>query len=230
MLLVVVVSALLSSAQDPRWPTECRVNGRTDWCAQPSEAMTHPAMRALVQRFCAQLVQKPASDVVPQPLHALDLAGRGVFATTTGSTDDGAEDALLGTADAFAWVTRAVGGNRDGQVEVRCPDVTPRSPSVRLQLDQLRSTTAAMTDTEGMHLDFAKLAKRSVSSLPHSLRLEVSLGFTTCDTADMDLDNLSPGVVFWCITEAYSQLGQGGYIASFRVVSRPPYFKPVQAG
>jgi hypothetical protein len=56
------------------------------------------------------------------------------------------------------------------------------------------------------------------------------LGFTTCDTADMDLDDLSPGAMFSCTTEAYGQLGQSGYTASFRVVAEPPYFEPVEAG
>ena len=229
--LLVAASALLpSSEENPAWPTDCLVDGRTDMCAEPSAAMTEQTMLTVVREYCEKLSTTPLSSVVPQPFSRLDLASDEVYATTSGSEEEGTEDALLGTSKHVAWVTRSVGGERDGAVDLRCLGSKPRSTSVRLREDQFESTVAAMTQPDTGRINFADVAKRSVDSLVNWRGTDVAFGYTTCNTTGMDLRDLPRGRVFSCITEIYGAVGQSALITSYRVVNSPPYVRPTNIG
>lgn len=227
---LIAASVVLPSDENPGWPTDCLIDGRTDMCAMPSAAMTDETMRTVVRDYCNNLSSTPLSEVVPQPFSVLDLAGEEVYATTTGSEKEGTEDALLGTQDAVAWVTRSVGGSRDGGVDLRCLGSKPRSTSVRLREDQFDSTVAAMTQPDTVSINFADVAKRSVDSLVNWRGTDVAFGYTSCETAGMDLQNLPRGHVFSCLTEVYGAVGQSSLITSYRVVKNPPYVRPTDIG
>lgn len=220
VVLAIAVSAMAMRSRDPDWPTRCGVDGRANWCAKPSRAMTTAALTRLAHDYCPALASVPGG-VVPRPLSLGDLAGPDVFARTTGNRGSGAEDALLGRGSSFAWVTRTSGGAQDGTVELRCPGQTFLVPSMRLTGDQFSSTLAASRGQLG-RIDFAELAKSSVRRFPS--RFRTSYGFLSCDTSGLDLRRLTPGTAFTCRVEVYSWLGQGGYRLDYRVVGRPPYF------
>ena len=228
--LLIAASVVLPSDENPNWPTDCLVDGRTDMCSMPSAAMTDETMRTVVRDYCEDLSAAPLSEVVPQPFSVLDLADDQVFATISGSEKEGTEDALLGTSDAVAWVTRSVGGERDGGVDIRCLGSKPRSTSVRLRDDQFESTVAAMTEPGSERINFTDVAKLSVDSLANRRGTVVEYGYTTCNTAGMDLQNLPHGNVFSCITEIYGAVGQSALITSYRVVEDPPYIRPTDIG
>jgi hypothetical protein len=187
-------------------------------------------MLTVVREYCEKLSTTPLSELVPQPFSRLDLASDEVYATTSGSEEEGTEDALLGTSKHVAWVTRSIGGERDGGVDVRCLGGSPRSSSVRLREDQFESTVAAMTQPETVRINFAEVAKRSVDSLVNWRGTDVTFGYTTCDTTGMDLHDLPRGEVFSCITEIYGAVGQSALITSYRVVEAPPYIRPTAIG
>jgi hypothetical protein len=192
--------------------------------------MTGQTMLTVVREYCPDLSSTPLSEVVPQPFSRLDLASDEVYATTSGSEEEGTEDALLGTAQHVAWVTRSVGGDRDGGVDLRCLGSKPRSTSVRLRQDQFDSTVAAMTQPGTVRINFADVAKRSVDSLVNWRGTDVAFGYTSCETAGMDLQNPPPGHVFSCLTEVYGAVGQSSLITSYRVVKNPPYVRPTDIG
>lgn len=226
---LIAASVVLPSDENSSWPTDCLIDGRTDMCAMPSAAMTDQTMRTVVRDYCNNLSSTPLSEVVPQPFSVLDLAGEEVYATTTGSEKEGTEDALLGTPDAVAWVTRSVGGSRDGGVDLRCPG-DRLSASVRLPRDQFDSTVAATLQPDTAHINFAQVAKQSVTALAKGRRDDASFGFTTCYTARIDLDDLGAGGTFACITEIYGALGQSGSATFYRVSERPPYVRAIRTG
>lgn len=115
-------------------------------------------------------------------------------------------------------------------MEIRCSGNTPSSASLRLTSDQLRSTLAATTADDAPHIDFAELAKQSVTPLSDAGRTDVSFSFTTCDTTGIDLRDPQPASTFSCVIEVYGQQGKGGYSAFFQVVAERPYFESVPAG
>ncbi|MGI8900108.1 MAG: hypothetical protein ACR2HA_04115 [Nocardioides sp.] len=219
-----VALAALVLDRDPDWPTRCGVDGRSEWCGQASRRMTDPALAAVVGDYCPGLAGSQPTTVVPQPLSLADLGAEDALARTTGSPESGTEDSLLGVPSSFSWVTRWVGGDNDGRVELRCPGMTEAVPSLRLAEDQFRSTVAASRTSEGRHIDFAAVAESSVRTVaPDS---GVSWGLMTCDTTAVDLADLAEGETFACQVEAYSPEGKGLYRFGYRVTSGSPYFEP----
>jgi hypothetical protein len=222
--VTVAVAAVLVVTRDPDWPTRCGVDGRSEWCGQASRRMTDPSLATVVSDYCPGLAGSETSTVVPQPLSLADLGGEDALARTTGTPGSGTEDSLLGLPSSFSWVTRWVGGDNDGRVELRCPGMTEAVPSLRLAEDQFRSTVAASRTSEGRHIDFAAVAESSVrTAAPDS---GVSWGFMTCDTTAVDLADLAEGETFACQVEAYSPEGKGLYRFGYRVTSGSPYFEP----
>jgi hypothetical protein len=220
--LVLAASAAWTLTRRSDWPTGCRVGGHPEWCAEPSGAMTDPAMTGLVRDYCPGLAGIPHEDVVPQPLSELDLADDQTFARISGSTDQGSEDALLGRPGNLAWVTRW----RDGLVEVRCPGSSATTPSLRLEAGQFRSTVAAADLTDGRQVDFAEVASQSVAEVSADRPSDVSYGFFSCDTGGIDLDAPVVGDTFSCALEVFRVQGQGGYRTSYRIIHDRPYFEP----
>lgn len=220
VVLAIAISAMAMRQRDPDWPTRCGVEGHPNWCATPSRTMTAAALTGLAHDYCPSLASVPGR-VVARPLSLGDLAGRQVFARTTGTRGSGAEDALLGQGSRFSWVTRTSGGSQNGTVELRCPGQTFLVPSMRLTGEQFRSTVAAARG-QLRRIDFARLAKSSVRRFPS--RFRTSFGFLSCDTSGLDLRRLTPGKTFTCRVQVYSWLGQGGYQLDYRVVAHPPYF------
>jgi len=218
------VVAVLVLDRDPDWPTRCGVDGRSEWCGQASRRMMDPALAAVVGDYCPGLAGSQPTTVVPQPLSLADLGAEDALARTTGTPGSGTEDSLLGLPSSFSWVTRWVGGENDGRVELRCPGMTETVPSLRLTEDQFRSTVAASGARDGRHIDFAAVAESSVRTVaPDS---GVSWGFIACDTTAIDLADLTEGETFACQVEAYSPEGKGLYRFGYRVTSGPPYFEP----
>lgn len=168
---IVAVTAAVALTGSPNWPTGCRTDGRSEWCAEPSGAMTDRSMTALAHHYCPRLSVVSLADVVPQPLSQMELAGPETLAKTTGSARKGTEDALLGEPGNFAWITRWVGGDKDGLVEVRCPGDSGNVPGLALTVDQFGSTLAALNAADEMHIDFGEVAKRSVAAMSKASRL-----------------------------------------------------------
>ena len=219
--LAVASAAVVLRNRHPDWPTGCGVDGHSDWCEEPSRAMTDAALTRMVRDYCPGLSGSETDDVVARPLALADLGGSDAYARTSGSRASGTEDALLGRGRDFSWVTRWSGGERDGAVQLRCPGRSETVPSVRLDEDQYRSSVAAARG-EARYIDFPKLAASSVRNLPG--RFGVSYGELTCDTAGLDLLRRLPvGRTFTCVVEVYTRLGQGGYRLTYRVVDEAPY-------
>lgn len=227
---LVAVGVLLAFADDRDWPQDCGVDGRAEWCAEPSEVMTEPPVVSLVRDYCPQLADVPLQEMVPQPLGQLNLASDQALAKTSGTDREGTEDALLGRPGEFAWVTRWVGGESDGRVEVRCPDDTASTASLRLESDQFRSTVAASSAVDARYIDFTEVARQSVPALSGTGMGRTSFGFVTCDTTGIDLDDPASGRTFFCVTEVYGLQGTGGYRSIYQVTPDSPYFEKVPAG
>jgi hypothetical protein len=87
-----------------------------------------------------------------------------------------------------------------------------------------------MTEPGSERINFTDVAKLSVDSLDNRRGTAVEYGYTTCNTAGMDLQNLPHGNVFSCITEIYGAVGQSALITSYRVVEDPPYIRPTDIG
>ncbi len=219
--LVLAVSAAWTLTRPSDWPTDCRVGGNPQWCAEPSGVITDPEMTGLVQGYCPGLSGVRHEDVNPRPLSELNLADDRTFARTSGSADQGSEDVLLGRPGNLAWVTRW----HDGLVELRCPGSSATTPSLRLEADQFRSTVAAAELTDGMHVDFAAVARQSVASVSANRPNGVSYGFVTCDTGGIDLNAPEVGDTFLCRLEVYGAVGQSGYRASYRIIDDRPFFE-----
>ena len=221
VVLVVGAAAAWDVATDSDWPSGCRVSGNPDWCSEPSDEMTDPTLAALAHTYCPRLAQLAPGDVVPQPLSELRLADEGTFARTTGSTESGSEDALLGRPGAVAWVTRW----QDGRIELRCPGSSTTTPSLRLGADQFSSTVASMEEAEGPRINFADVA----TELASTARADMSYGFLTCDTGGVDLAAPEAGDTFSCAVEVFGFQGQGAYRAAYRVTGDAPFFEPAPA-
>lgn len=225
--LVAAVAAVAFSA-NPSWPTKCKVDGHSEWCGEPSWAMSNPALAALAHDYCPKLSMALLQEVVPQPLSRMDLANQDTFAKTSGNAETGTEDALLGERENFAWITRWVGGETDGLVEVRCPGDTQTIPSMALKADQFRSTLAAANGADGQHIDFAEVARQSVDALSDGQPTQstgTSFGFMACNTEGIDLSEPQVGRTFFCMVEVYGEQGKGGYSASYRVTADAPFFE-----
>jgi len=227
VLTVIGLAGVRSWQERSTWPTDCRVAANPSWCAEPSDAMTDPAMVTLVRDYCPWLADTAAEQVVPQPLEALGLAGPGTYATTSGDETNGTEDALLGRPGAVAWLTRWVGGQADGRVELRCPGQTATVPGLRLEQDQFRSSVAAAVSADGRNIDFAEVARQSVSKASSSRPTGVSYGFIGCDTDGIDLAGPAVGETFECVMQIYAPEGQGAYPLEYRVIDDHPWFAPV---
>lgn len=230
VVVLVAVWALRGYAGGRDWPQECGVEGRIEWCAEPSAAMTEPDMVSLVCDYCPKLASVPLRDVAPQPLSQLNLAGEQVLAKTSGSDSSGTEEALLGRPSQVAWVTRWVGGEPDGRVEVRCFAETGRPAGLRLEADQFRSTVAAASAADARNIDFTEVARQSIPAVPAPGLGRPSFGFVSCDTTGIDLDDPATGSTFFCVTEVYGLQGKGGLREIYQVVDQSPYFESVPAG
>ena len=230
-LIGVLASVLLGAAafawevsQEPDWPSGCPVSGHSDWCTDPSEAITDPAMVALARSYCPALSRADEDDVVPQPLSELGLADERTYAKTTGDRESGSEDALLGTPGAVAWVTRS----QDGLVQVRCAGSSGTTPSLDLPADQFRSTVAAGDAAEGPRVAFTDVARDMAESLSADPPSDISYGFLTCDTDAVDLEQPQVGETFSCVLEVFGLQGEGRYRESYRIAAERPYFEPLQ--
>lgn len=229
-VVLVAAGALLGSADDRDWPQGCGVDGRAEWCAEPSTAMTEPAVLSLVRGYCPRLANIPLQDVAPQPLSQLGLASEQALAMTSGSDRDGTEDALLGRSGEFARVTRWIGGESDGRLEVRCFSDPRVSASIRLEADQFRSTVAAAGAADAPYIDFTEVARQSLPAASGIGFGRMSFRSVTCDTTDIDLDDPATGSTFFCVTKVHGRQGTGGYRAIYQVVPESPYFESVPAG
>jgi hypothetical protein len=224
VLLLVAVVLAVSYVQKPDWPTGCGIAGHPSWCAQPSAAMTNESIVALVHAYCPSLAAFPVDDVVPQPLIELDLADGETFARTSGNPSAGREEALLGRPSALSWLTRWVGGERDGVWEVRCPGNARSTPSLHLEGEQLDSTIAA-SQSEARQIDFRDVARQLVAATPKERAAELSFGFLECDTTSLNLTRPRVGDTFACTVEIYSPEGKGASRATYRVIGERPYFE-----
>ncbi len=223
--LVAVVLAV-SYVRKPDWPLRCGVGGNPNWCARPSAAMTDGPIVALAHGYCPSLSVFLVDDVVAQPLIQLDLADDETLARTSGSTSNGREEVLLGRPGAVSWVTRWVGGERDGLWEVRCPGDARSTPSLHLEAEQLDSTLAASQSAQARRIDFRQVARQLVAATPYERAADVSFGFLECDTESLDLTRPRVGDTFACTVEVYSPAGKGASWATYRVTSDKPYFEP----
>lgn len=223
--LVATIGAVALRA-NPSWPTECQLGGHRDWCAEPSLAMSNPALATLAHGYCPKLSTTSLRDVVAQPLSQMDLANQETFAKIAGSASRGTEDVLLGEPGNFAWVTRTYGGESDGLVEIRCPGDTRNVPGLALKADQFRSTLAASNAADGIHIDFAEVARQSVATMSTGQPTDPSFGFLTCDTDGIDLSQPQAGRQFSCMVEIYGLQGKGGHQAQYRVTDDAPFFEP----
>lgn len=221
------VLATVDFLSRPDWPTRCGITGHPNWCAQPSATITGASVVGVVQSHCPGLSSTLAQEVVPQPLAALDLADHGTLAKTSGSASKGREEVLLGRPGDLAWVTRWVGGARDGQWEVSCPGDAQRAPGLRLQAEQMDSTIAAVESVSERHIDFGAVARQLVTQAPDNRGIEVSFGFLECATDSLDFRRLQRGSTFSCVVEVYGQQGKGAYRGDFEVIGRRPYFRPL---
>jgi hypothetical protein len=218
-VLILGATAAWDFVRESDWPSGCDVSGHPDWCAEPSDAITDPALVALAHDYCPALSSSARADLVPQPLSVLGLADERTFARTSGDSRTGAEDAVLGGTGAVAWVTRW----QDGLLEVRCSGSSATTPSLRLQADQFASTATADMDA-GMRLDFADVARDLTTSMYAEPPTYISYGFLSCDTGGIDPGAPAIGSTFTCAVEVFRLQGQGTYRASYRVIDQPPYF------
>lgn len=222
VLLAAVVAWEFSRESD--WPSGCPVSGHADWCSDPSEAITDPALVDLARSYCPALSRADEGDVVPQPLSELGLADERTFAKTTGDRESGSEDALLGTPGAVAWVTRW----QDGLVQVRCAGSSATTPSLKLQADQFRSTVAAGGTPDRPRLAFTDVARDMAEGYSADPPTDTSYGFLSCDTGAIDLDLPEVGETFSCVVEVYEPEGEGRYRESYRIAADRPYFEPLR--
>jgi len=222
MLVAAVVAWELT--RTPDWPSGCPVSGHADWCSDPSEAITDPALVDLARSYCPALSRVDEGDVVPQPLSELGLADERTFAKTTGDPESGSEDALLGTPGAVAWVTRW----QDGQVQVRCAGSSATTPSLRLRADQFRSTVAAGGAPDRPHVAFTDVARDMAEGYSTDPRTDTSYGFVSCDTDAIDLELPEVGETFSCVVEVYGLEGEGRHRESYRIAADRPFFEPLR--
>lgn len=218
VVLVVAAATAWDLLKTSDWPSGCRVGGNPQWCSDPSDAITDPTVVALAHTYCPALSRLAREDVVPQPLSELRLADEETFAKTSGSSESGSEDALLGRPGAVAWITRW----QDGLVEVRCPGSSRTTPSLRLRADQFASTAASVDAGTGRRVNFTDVA----TELATTARGGMSYGFLTCDTGGVDLDAPEVGDTFSCSVQVFGFQGQGAYRAAYRITDAPPYFEP----
>jgi hypothetical protein len=221
-VLIAAGAAVWEVAKESYWPSGCNVSGHPDWCSDPSDAITDPTVVALAHAYCPALSELARADVVPQPFSELRLADDDTFAKTSGGPESGSEDVLLGAPGAVAWVTRW----QDGLVEVRCPGSSLTTPSLRLRADQFASTVASVNSAADRRVNFADVATQLVTTPAAQPRGDVSYGFLTCDTGDVDLDAPEVGETFSCAVQVFGFQGQGAYRASYRITDEDPYFEP----
>lgn len=208
---------------DSAWPTSCGIDGHRDWCAQPSSDMTDPGLAALAQAQCPALSTLSPTDVVPQPLTSIGPPNRRTHALTSGTAENGSEEALLGRRGQVSRVTRQVGGPDDGRVRVSCPGAAKSAPGVQLDAGQARAVVTATT-ADRRRIDFAKVAKETAGITRGRNRTDVSFGFLTCKTGALDLTRPQVGGTFSCAVEVYSSYGLGAYRVTYRVTDDAPYF------
>lgn len=220
--LALAVAALTAAglngffSNDPNWPTGCGADGHPGWCTHASQAMTGPAMTELVRSYCPGLAGADPGEVIPQPLSRMSIAGRSSLARTSGQSDRGTEDALIGVRGAGAWVTRTVGGSEDGRIQVRCQGHRERIPDLVLQASQVESTLAAIRGDDRV-IDFGQVARRTATSLWLQRPSDASFGYFTCDTSKIDLRRPQAASTFTCLTEIYAAQGKGGHVSTYTV-------------
>jgi hypothetical protein len=162
--------------------------------------------------------------VVPQPVALADLGGGDSLASTEGDRrTGGTEHALLGHGNDFAWVTRWVGGDSDGAVEIRCPGSTHDVPGLRLTGDQYRSTVLARSGPQSTRLDFLEVGRLAVVGT--NPRHDLSFGSLTCDTSAIDLRDLRPGRSFSCRWDGFGPPGRTVLSADFAITATRPWFR-----
>lgn len=224
-VLLVAAALAWQVSREPDWPSGCPVSGHADWCSSPSEAITDPGLVALARSYCPALSRADEAEVIPQPLSELGLADERTYAKTTGDHGSGSEDALLGTPDAVAWITRW----QDGHVQVRCAGSSGSTPSLDLRADQVRSTVAAGdTAAEGPRVAFTDVARDMVEGFSADPPSDTSYGFLTCDTGAIDLELPEVGETFTCVVEVFGLQGEGRYRESYRIADDRPYFEPLR--
>jgi hypothetical protein len=183
-------------------------------------------LTVLAQAACPALSGLETRDVDPQPLTPIGPPSRRTRALTSGAATGGSEQALLGRPGRVSWVTREVGGRADGRVRVSCPGAARTAPGLRLGADQVRATVASLHG-EGRGIDFTRVAREMARTARGPDRRGVSFGFVTCDTGSLDPARPRVGGTFSCAVEVYGALGQGAYLATYRVTDRAPYFARV---
>jgi len=207
---------------DRTWPTACGIDGHPDWCARPSSEMTDSGLAALARAQCPALAGLEPADVLPQPLTSIGPPNRKTLALTSGTAENGSEEALLGQPGRVSRVTRQVGGKEAGRVRLSCPGAAKSAPGVQLDADQVRATTASTID--GRRIDFGKVAKETAGITRGHNRTNVSFGLLSCRTGALELTRPQVGRTFSCAVQVYSSYGLGAYRVTYRVTDDAPYF------